>query len=728
MEMLRSLKLWQIGTLVAVLIGAAGATYGVYALAGGSGSVGVSEGEQLIPVQYGNLVNQVSTNGSLVFPNRETLTFGVQGTVDEVLVEEGQQVQEGQELANLDQTTVVSLEKAVAQARINVRSAEEALAKAQDPHTSLDMAQAEANVANTMLSLQSAQDSLDKLLNPTSQALAKAEAAVANAKLSVEDARDILDRLINPTPQDMAQVEAAVANAKGSVEDTLDALSELLEATAKERAQAEGAVTNAKIIVKNAIEVLGSLRSGPTEEDITKSQSQVDSATTSLANAEGDLSLVTKDWDAKVETAQNAVDTTLTSYQEVFDKWLGIEPESIDGALDPDTLLATWDVDLDSLFDPNSRFWDLGSGIYADGPPPDEPTTPWNEVIVYLWLNAYPGSLVPTCKDIELDSQASCIKGELDEAWGAQDSALDNLDTVETQAAKAITNADAAVIHAQENLVVAEEALADLLSGPDLLEIEAGDNDLSLAQANLDEAEERLKELMNGADTFQIEANLAVAQANLDKAEEELALLSNGPDPLELEAKKKQVELALANLGKAEEDLAQIENGPDPLELEAAKKQIDVAQANLDKVEEDLAELKSSVDILEVSLREEEVASAQLSLATTLEQLEGSTLRAPMDGVVALVNVETGQAVNPNIRVIEIVDSTIIEVDAIVDEIDVLFVREGAQADVTMDALPGQILEGTVSSVSVVKRQAFCRVVDQIPLPSLRHPGRSPAG
>ena len=76
--------------------------------------------------------------GSLVYPVRETLTFGTQGTVEEVLVEEGQVVEEGQALARLDATTVASLERAVARARVDLRSAEEALAEAKDPHTSLD--------------------------------------------------------------------------------------------------------------------------------------------------------------------------------------------------------------------------------------------------------------------------------------------------------------------------------------------------------------------------------------------------------------------------------------------------------------------------------------------------------------------------------------------------------------------------------------------------------------
>ena len=69
------------------------------------------------------------------------------------MVEEGQQVEEGQELARLDQSIVVSLESSVAKARLTLRDAEEALQQANDPHTALEIARAEAKVADARLSL-----------------------------------------------------------------------------------------------------------------------------------------------------------------------------------------------------------------------------------------------------------------------------------------------------------------------------------------------------------------------------------------------------------------------------------------------------------------------------------------------------------------------------------------------------------------------------------------------
>ena len=700
---LKTLKLWQVGTLAAVLVGAAGATYGGYVLLNSSGEAGLGENQQLIPVQYGNLVNQVSTNGSLIFPNRETLTFDIQGTVGEVLVEEGQQAEEGQELVKLDQITVAALEKAVAEARINLQNGEDALAKAKDPHTALDMAQAEANVADARLSLRDVQDALEGLLIPTSQEIAQAEASVANAKLSRQDAQDVLDRLLTPTSGDIAQAEASVANAKLSLQDAQVDLARVLRAAAQDIAQAEATVTNSKISVQNAREALEAIKSGPTDEDVQRTQSQVDFASTALANAARDLSLAHKEWNTKVETAQDTSSTALESYQNIFQKWLGIDPAGVEGDLDPDTLLDFWGVDLESLFDPDLRFEDSRLGFLAEGPPSDDPATPWSEFVVYAWMNLTPGPLLTTCQDITITAGTQCIKKEMDDGWDALESSTDNLDTVRTQASKAIANAEDAVTRAEESLANTEETLVDLKAGPDPLEIEAKEKELALAETKLDEAEARVAELTNGSDVVEMESKekqVALARANLDQAEDDLSKLNDEPEALEVENKRKQVAVAQANLDRAEEDQAKLVGQPDALEVETKRKQVGVAQASLDKAEEELAELKGSVDLLDVALWEASVTSAQLALDTALQRLEGATLKAPMAAVVSLVNVEAGQQVNPNTVVVEIVDPSIIEVDGIVDEIDVLFVREGAQAEVTMDALPGEVLDGVVSAIA----------------------------
>ena len=441
----KSIKLWQIAVLFAVLLVGAGATYIAYARFGNSNGPRLEENQQLIPVEYGSLVNQVSTNGSLIFPNRVTLTFGTQGVVGEVLVEEGQLVEAEQVLAKLDTAAVTSLEKAVAQARVNLRDAQDALSATSD------------------------------------------------------------------------------------INDALEA-----------------------------------------------AQTQLDSATASLANAQRDQLLAQKQWAQKLEDATEAVTTAWDAYQGVFSKYLGLtlsDDEQLAQA--PASVLDTWGVVLALLFDRGLRFQDTDQGWTAQGMPLDDPSTPWSEPVVYTWMNLFPGELVATCENTPISPSTICIMKELDSAWEVVQSAVDNQDTVDLQAANALNNAEGAVSRAQNTLATAQDALSDL------------------------------------------------------------------------------------------------QEGPDPLL---------------------------------VALAEAELAAAQAALDTALTRLEGSTIKAPAAGVVSLVNVEAGQNVNANAPIVEIIDPTVIELDGIVDEIDVLFVREGARATVTMDALPGEVLEGTVSVIASAAR------------------------
>ncbi len=702
LDALKGLKLWQIGTLAAVLAGGIGIAYGVYALLGSSGQVGLGEDEQLIPIQYGNLLNEVSVNGSLVYPERELLTFGSRGNVGEVLVEEGQQVRGGELLARLDSEAVAGLEEAVAGARVDLQAANEALAKARDPHTLLDLAQAEAGVANARITLEDARDLLADLMEPTSQVIAQAEATVASAQLALEDAQEALDRLLNPTPRDVIQAEAALVASKRGLQDVQEALDRLIEPTPQDMAQSIARVTDARLAVDNASTTLHALINGPSEEDIAKAQSQIGFAATSLENAHRDLKLTRGDWDDQQLDAVDSVATSFEGYRDVFRQWLGAEIDQGETDMDPTSLLELWGTDLATLFDTDLRFYDLGKAWLAQGSR-DDPATRWNETVVYAWLNLYPGAFAATCNGGDPAGQSICVAKSFDDAWDTLKDAEAQLDMIETQAEKAVANAGTAIARAEESLADAQTAFTDLNAGSDTLEVDRKYDQLAIAKASLDEAEVSLAELIKGPDTLELQAKqeqVSLAQADLDEAEASLAEVTGGPDPLQLKAKQTQVTLAQVSLDDAIADLAEFAGGPGPLELEAKKKQVPVAEASLSKAEEDLAELRGSVDALEVALREAQVASAEAALAVALQRLESATLRAPWDAMVSMVNVEARQEVNANTPVFEVVDPTTVEVDGIVDEIDVLFIREGAPARVTMDALPDQVLEGTVSAIS----------------------------
>lgn len=506
MNAIRGIKLWQVVVLVIVLAGVIGGIYGGYALATRDKGTGLADNQQAVPVQRGTLTNAISVNGSLAYAEKAALTFGVKGTVGEVLVTEGQEVKEGQVLATLDATTRANLEKAVVQTSLALKSAEEEQEKVKAP-SDLELAQAEANLINAKLSLQSAQKALD------------------------------------------------------------------------------------------------TLKAGATEKDLARAQSQLDSANISLENAQRDLQAVAKDWDAKTQAAQDALMADIEAYRTVFKKWLGIDLTQEEAVHDPATLLADWGADLEALFDLSLRFQGFADSWRAPVPT-DDPATRWNELTIHAWLNYYFGSIVPTCEGQMLDSRTVCVQKEINDAWNVVQASMDSRDSVELQAAKAIASAESAVSTAQGKVESAQEALADLLAGP---------------------------------------------------------------DPLEVDAKASQVRIAELTLAKAEAALAELQAGVDPLE---------------------------------VSLREMDVIAAQSALESARQQLEAATLRSPMNGVVLSVGVAPGDSVDAKTTVLVVADPSAIQVSGSVDEIDVLFVKTGAAATVTMDALSGQTLNGTVNSVS----------------------------
>ncbi|MCI0437847.1 MAG: efflux RND transporter periplasmic adaptor subunit [Chloroflexi bacterium] len=572
LDSLKGIKLWQIGVLAAVLAATAGATYGVYAFVTSSGGTGIGDDQQLVPVQLGNLVNSVSLSGSVVFPERESLGFGTQGTVGEVHVEVGDSVTQGQPLASLDAATMASLEMAAARARLDLKEAEEALEKAR---------------------------------NPSALALATAESKAADARLALRDAQERLDALLNPT-----------------LEDTT---------------RAESNVIAASLAVEAASEALAALEDGPSSDDLSKARARVDSAKVSLANAEGDLALSQRDWDGKLEAAQDAFDKADDEYSGAFLKWLGAELTEEELNSPPDTLLASWDADLTAIFG-GQRFEGLSEFTTTQVPSLNDPNTRWDESIVFIWLSFYPGNIIAACNpDDRLFSQDVCVQRELEGAWEAFEAASQALDSSRVQASRAVSSAQDAVTRSQDALAESEEALADL---------------------------------------------------------------RDGADSLEVESKRKALTLAEVELAKAQDALDLLQNGGDELEVASHRRQAEVAQANLDEAELALAELKNSADTIEVALREAELASAQSALESALARLDDAVLEAPFDGVVTAVNVGAGDAVNANIVAVEVLDPTIAEVNGIADEIDVLFLSVGASAFVTMDALPGQALQGTVSAIS----------------------------
>ena len=259
----------------------------------------LQEDQQLYSVGYGDLVNAVSFSGRLIFPNREALAFGVAGTAGEVLIDEGDAVTAGQPLAVLDEESISHLEKAIAQARINVRDAEDALEEARNPYSAAQIAKAEAGVANARLDLRKAEEALSELGVVSPDSLAQARIEVLEFKSDLEEARDSKAKLLSPTVQDIAQAQAAVTAAHIALEEAEDDLEALLSEIAAGPDQLElesksRAVGSAEAAVLDAEAAFAALME-PDEPDVEFADHEIELAEARLAEVEETLSDLLKD-------------------------------------------------------------------------------------------------------------------------------------------------------------------------------------------------------------------------------------------------------------------------------------------------------------------------------------------------------------------------------------------------------------------------------------------------
>ena len=604
---LKLVRLWQWLPLLIVFAGAAGGTYGGYLLVASPDDASLAEDQQLVPVVRDDLVTSIAVNGSLVFPNTESLRFDSQGALGDLLVIEGETVAAGQPVAALDQATVASLEKDLAQARVDLEMAKEALEEIHSPSAQLEIVKAESKVANARVAVLDSWDKLRQLFTPpTDYQLAQAESAVAKARLGIDSAQEALDSLIS-----------------GPDQDTIDAL-----------------------------------------------LFQIESAQIVLDNAQRDRSLVLDDWNGKLAAAEDAISPLEDEYVQLFLKWLDIDAERVDAYMEPEMLLTQWGVSLEILFDPSARFLDIRRGRLSQGPPPDDPNTPWSEGVIYAWANLSPYDIQPTCDADSTGSNVLCIQAELSDSWDKLESARADLHTLQTQAEKAKANAENSVAKADESLQDATDKLDDFSVDADPIEVESKVKELALAKASFDEAESELADL-------QEQASLAAL------LEERGANLSTGDG----------IHSAMLPIDAMSESMA--------LGALAGLKDVELAEAKLFDAEESLTELINAVpDSQLVALREAELTAAELDLEAAEQRIEEAVLTSPISGVVTEISVDSGENVGPNTAIMTVVDSTVVEVDGVVDEIDVLSIQIGAAASVTMDALPGQFLPGTVSYIS----------------------------
>lgn len=293
-----------------------------------------------------------------------------------------------------------------------------------------------------------------------------------------------------------------------------------------------------------------------------------------------------------------------------------------------------------------------------------------------------------------------------------------------------IAKAEAAVTSAKSNLAYAQEAFkkaqnpytendfakaetavrnarADVRNGG--VALAKAEDDL---QITIKKGELAVQDAMNNVIKLEniYDKSIKATDSDFQKANENLTLARRQAES-DLTAGQNVIAKARDTLASAESALASAEftlndmlskKAGDSLEVAQKQAALVSSQVALVNAEQTLSLMKQPPDPLDIKIKENQVTSAQLQVEDAKLQLEKSTIFAPFDGIIGDFKAKIGDTIQPGSFFIPIVDPTQARVDAFVEEYDVNNVRLGMPVVITMDAVRGQVFNGTVAAISPI--------------------------
>jgi len=265
-------KKWFI-VLLAVILIAVGGFFGYQRFFADNRQVTAEEPTlQTATVTRGDIVLTASGSGNLLPATEIGLGFSTSGTLLELNVQVGDQVEAGDVLARLDDTDARTN---LTQAEINLRQAEIQLAELTADVDEAELATAQANLI-------SAQENLNSLLaSPDPDEVEQARMAVEKAKNSLWAAQ--MSRDAAQTDFARKQAEIQVANAEMAVREAEMNYEEVLAGPT------EAEIAAARAQVAQAQAALDELLAGASPEELEVAQLNVELARRKLAAAQADL-------------------------------------------------------------------------------------------------------------------------------------------------------------------------------------------------------------------------------------------------------------------------------------------------------------------------------------------------------------------------------------------------------------------------------------------------------
>ncbi|MGD8603773.1 MAG: efflux RND transporter periplasmic adaptor subunit [Anaerolineales bacterium] len=212
------------------------------------------------------------------------------------------------------------------------------------------------------------------------------------------------------------------------------------------------------------------------------------------------------------------------------------------------------------------------------------------------------------------------------------------------------------------------------------------------------------QELVN-LDLAGLESQRQAAAAALAQAEADLDRLERAPTQADVERLTADLKAAQVDLLTAETALNQLEDAygggepPDRLSV-PAQTAVDSAQAGVDLAQARLDQAQAGARTEELRAAQAAVQEAQAHLNMAELQLEYASGVSPVDGVVQQVGLRAGEEAAPGTLIATVADTRQLFVIIYLDQDQVARLEIGDDAEVSVDAYPGDVFQGQVSWIA----------------------------
>jgi HlyD family secretion protein len=264
----------------------------------------------------------------------------------------------------------------------------------------------------------------------------------------------------------------------------------------------------------------------------------------------------------------------------------------------------------------------------------------------------------------------------------------------------------------QNNVLAAQASVYQAAANRDRVLEGATDAQIQQAEAQVAAAlaEERsireqydqiIRNKIGGPPEEQTRFALHAAEESLAAAQQALDEMTAGPMTAERQATEASVQAAMAQRDSVQSQLDMLLVGPRPEQVTIAQIGVEQARAAVHQAEANVAEAEVGVEQAQAT-----VVQAEAALEAAQAALDKMTMYAPFDGIVASMDVELGQVLQPGVTVVVLADMSGWQVETTdLTELDVVSIAVGMPTSIGVDAIPNETLSGQITDIAAVAGQ-----------------------